>query len=124
MPNLIGETQSTFVSGRKILDKALIANEVVHRVKKRKEKSILFKLDFQKAYNTVRWSFVDSVLDAMAFGIKWRKWVSCCLSIASMSVIVNGSSCPPFKIHRGLKQGDLLSPFIFVLVTEVFNRMV
>lgn len=123
MPSLIGETQSAFVKRRQILDGALIANEVVHWVRKKQSKSIRLKLDFRKAYDTVRWSFIDYVLEAMGFGSKWRKWISCCLSSTSMSITVNGSPCHPFKMHRSLRQGDPLFPFLFVLVIEVFNNM-
>ena len=93
-------------------------------MRKRKEKSILLKLDFQKAYDTVIWSFLDSVLEAMGFGSKWRKWISYCLSATFVSAIVNGSPCPPFKMHRGLQQRDLLSLFLFLLVIEIFNKLV
>ena len=121
---LIGETLSAFVKGRQMLDGALIANEVVHWARKRKEKSILLKLNFQKAYDMVRWSFVNSILEVMGFSSKLRKWISYCLSSTFVPIIVNGSLCPPFKMHRGRRQGDPLSPFLFVSITEVFNRLV
>ena len=111
------------MKGRQILDEVLIANKAVHWMKKSKKKAIMLKLDFQKAYNIVKWSFVDNVLEAMGFGSKWRRWISGCVSSASMSVTINGSPIPPFKIHRDLRQGDLLSPFLSVLVTKVFNQM-
>ena len=124
MPGLVGETQSAFVSGRQILDGGLIANEVVWWLKKAKMSGFMLKLDFQKAYDTVRWSFLDHVLDCMGFGSKWRSWVGHCVTSASMSILVNGSPSAPFKMNRGLRQGDPLSPFLFVLVGEVFNKMV
>ena len=67
MLGLIGETQSTFVKRQQMLDEALLANEVVHWVTKSKKRCLLFKLDFQKAYNTVRWDFVNDVLQPMGF---------------------------------------------------------
>lgn len=75
MPGLISETQTTFISERQILDGALIANEVVHWLKKEKKMGVLIKLDFQKAYDSVRWSFVDKILQKMGFGMKWREWI-------------------------------------------------
>lgn len=72
MANLVGESQSAFVQGRQILDGALIANEAVHWVKRRKKEAIIMKLDFRKAYDSVRWIFVDQVLEKMGFGRVWR----------------------------------------------------
>ncbi|XP_072087395.1 uncharacterized protein [Arachis hypogaea] len=68
MPGLVGETQSAFVQGRKIHDGALIACETVQWLKLRKKNSTIIKLDFQKAYDRVKWSFVDIVLQKMGFG--------------------------------------------------------
>ena len=72
IPVLVEETQFAFVSGRQILDGGLIANEVVWWLKKSKVSAIMLKLDFQKAYDTVRWSFLDHILECMGFGSKWQ----------------------------------------------------
>ncbi|XP_072081146.1 uncharacterized protein [Arachis hypogaea] len=72
MPDLVGETQSAFVKGRKIHDDALIACETVQWLKTRRKQAAIIKLDFQKAYDRVRWSFVDLVLQKMGFGQRWK----------------------------------------------------
>ena len=124
MPTLIGETQSAFVHKRQILVGVLIANEAIWWFKKKKIKASLLKLDFQKAYDYVKWSFLDKVLDGMGFGVKWRGWIWHCISSASLSILINGSPTTAFKMERDLRQGDPISPFLFILIAEVMNRMI
>ena len=70
VPNLVGECQSAFVSGRQIWDSALITCEVVHWLRKKRKPKCTIKLDFHKAYDRVKWNFVDLVLQRMGFSDK------------------------------------------------------
>lgn len=100
---LIDESQSAFVRDRQILDGVLIANEAIGWLKRKKIPGALLKLDFQKAYDSVRWSFLQSVMSKMGFGRKWIKWIMTCVSTASLSIILNGSPLKPLKMERGLR---------------------
>ncbi|XP_071727348.1 uncharacterized protein [Rutidosis leptorrhynchoides] len=121
IPNLVGFEQSAFIKGRNIMDGALIANETLEYLKNHKLKSLIFKVDFEKAFDSLSWEFLVEIMTIMWFGGKWRKWIISCLSSASISVLVNGSPTNEFKLERGVRQGDPLSHFLFILAAEGLN---
>ncbi|XVF73335.1 hypothetical protein PTKIN_Ptkin12aG0193100 [Pterospermum kingtungense] len=118
---VVGECQFAFTRGRQILDCVLIANEVIDSTRKLGNGGVLLKVDFEKAYDSVDWNFLDLVMWKMGFGIKWRCWIKSCVSTASVSILVNGSPTKEFKMLRGLRQGCPMSPFLFNLVAEALN---
>ncbi|GJV14676.1 RNA-directed DNA polymerase, eukaryota, reverse transcriptase zinc-binding domain protein [Tanacetum coccineum] len=115
---IINEVQSAFIEDRQILDGPFILNEVISWCKRKRKQSLIFKVDFEKAYDSVRWDFLDDVLSKFGFGEKWRKWIHCCLHSSKGSIIINGSPTDEFQFGKGLKQGDPLSPFLFLLIME------
>ncbi|GJW20639.1 RNA-directed DNA polymerase, eukaryota [Tanacetum coccineum] len=78
-------------------------------------------VDFAKAYDSVRWDFLDDVLSSFGFGSRWRSWVRGSLSSGKASILVNGSPTSEFHFYRGLKQGDPLAPFLFLLIMEALH---
>ncbi|RVX10791.1 LINE-1 retrotransposable element ORF2 protein [Vitis vinifera] len=121
---VVSSSQNAFVEGRQILDAALVANEVIDSVLKRKERGVLCKLDLEKAYDRINWDFLLSVMQRMGFGEKWIGWIRWCISTASFSVLVNGSPTGFFRSSRGLRQGDPLSPYLFVLGMEALSSLI
>ncbi|MCH92362.1 LINE-1 reverse transcriptase like, partial [Trifolium medium] len=82
---------------------------------------ILSKVDFEKAYDSIDWDFLEFVMRKMNFPLKWRLWIRECISSAMISVLINGSPSKEFNMERGLRQADPLSPFLFLMVAEGFN---
>nr|GFA93753.1 putative RNA-directed DNA polymerase, eukaryota, reverse transcriptase zinc-binding domain protein [Tanacetum cinerariifolium] len=98
--SIVSEVQTAYIQGRQIIDGPLIVNEILAWATKKKECLFILKVDFEKAFDSLDWSFLDHVMCQMGFSSKWRTWIHGCLNSAYASVIVNGTPTKEFKIQK------------------------
>ncbi|KAK2449806.1 hypothetical protein QL285_008962 [Trifolium repens] len=115
---LIPNTQSAFIKGRQLVDGVVVVSEVIDFAKRSGKECLILKVDFEKAYDSVDWGFLDYMLMRFGFGDKWRAWMKACVCSGNMSVLVNGCPTEEINIRRGLKQGDPHAPLLFLIVAE------
>ncbi|XP_026410805.1 uncharacterized protein LOC113306033 [Papaver somniferum] len=124
LKKLISPYQTAFVPGRAIYDNIITAHEVIHSMKHKEGLSgtVELKLDLSKAFDRLEWNFLIKVLDSFGFSKEFCNLIIQCVSITSISMLLNGSPCDQFKPTRGIRQGDPLSPYLFILAMEYLSR--
>jgi hypothetical protein len=126
LPNVISPFQSAFLAGRLITDNIIAAYETLHTMHTRMWSKVGFmgiKLDMSKAYDRVEWEFLEAIMGKMGFSEKWTKLIMECVRTVTYSIMVNGQAVGRIKPSRGIRQGDPLSPYLFLLCAEAFSSM-
>ena len=121
---MIDLDQTGFLKGRSISENFVYATELVQVCNKRKVPTIVLKLDFAKAFDTVSWDALMAILSARGFSPLWCHWVLDLLSSSKSAVLFNGCPGPWIECKRGLRQGDPMSPYLFLLVADVLQSLI
>ena len=124
--SIISEAKSAFIADRLITDNILIAFESLHHMKTtctRKTSFMALKLDISKAYDRVEWLFLEKILLRMGFREDWVALIMECITTVSYSILVNGEPNGLIKPSRGLRQGDPISPYLFLFCAEGLNAI-
>ncbi|OMO64495.1 reverse transcriptase [Corchorus capsularis] len=123
LDDLISPFQASFVPGRMARDNAIIVQEIIHSFNRKRGKAgyMAIKLDLDKAYDKLEWGFIRNVLFSFNFPQKWIDLIMSCVSSSTISVLLNGVTLEGFKPSRGIRQGDPMSPYLFILCMEILS---
>ena len=127
LPNVILDSQSAFVPNWLITDNTTVAFEVLHRMRNKRTGKIgqtAIKLDISKVYDQVKWEFLRHIMLKLGIDAQWVQLAMETVTTTSNSVIVNGKPKGFVTHSRGIRQGDLLSPYLFLLCAEGFSSLI
>ena len=127
LPNVISDSQSAFVPGRIITDNTTVAFEMFHRMRNRtkgRKGHMAVKLDINKAYDRVEWEFLQRIMQKIGLPDQWVNLAMETVRTASYSTLINGEPRGFFTPTSGIKQGDPLSPYLFLLCAEGLSSLI
>ena len=126
LDDLIRPFQASLIPSRKASDNFILAKEVIHTmsISNSKKGLMALKIDLEKAFDRLEWGFIKHILEFFSFPSDWIKLIMSYITTSSLSVLVNGERLNYFLPSRGIRQGDLLSPYILILCMEYLAHLI
>ena len=126
MQQLVSSLQAAFILGRKGLDNMIITQEILHSMERKKGRTgvMALKIDLEKAFDRLEWSFVREVLVHFNFPPNLIALIMDCISSSIVSILFNGGKLDLFTPSRGIRQGDPISPYIFILCLKYLGLLI
>lgn len=123
--HVVSSSQTAFMRGRNILEGVVVLHETVHdELHRKKLNGVIFKVDFEKAYDKVKWPFLLQTLRMKGFSPKWISWVESFISGGSVAVKVNDEVGHFFQTEKVVRQGDPLSPILFNIIADMLTVLI
>ena len=119
--SVVQHSQTAFMPDRNILEGVVVIHEMLHEIHSKKLDGVVFKVDFEKLYDKVKWPFLQQALRMKGFEEVWRRQVECLTQKGSVGIKVNEDIGHYFQTHKGLGQGDPMSPILFNIVVDMLT---
>ena len=124
LDKIISDNQKGFISGRYIGENIRTIYDILFETKQQNIPGLMLSIDFQQAFDTVSWKFKDKTLDYFNFGPSIKKWIKLFQTGAQSCILQNGYLSESFTLQRGCRQGDPISPYIYILCVEILGKMI
>ena len=122
--SVVQESQTAFMPGRHILEGVVVLHETIHEIHLKKLDGVIFKVDFEKAYDKVKWTFLQQAMRMKGFSEAWRSQVDSLFQKGSVGIKVNDDIGHYFQTRKGLRQGDSMSPLLFNIVADMLTVLI